>query len=418
MVNDPYAAIRSLSAGAIGFDPGFSHEGESGVQNYGPSAYIGDELQQLLNANGLQSKYGNVQDLGDGRVVVTMQAPGGHKYDTLDVVYRRAPDGGFVMEGDPTPTRQVSSGERWRDTAEAFAPMAAMALGGAMYGGGTSAAGIGSAEAAGALGGAGEVGATGAAAGGAAGGASAAGSAAGAAGAAGGAGMSWFDWAQLGAGALQAYQAGRAQDAQTGAARDATALQERIFNQIRDDQAPYRGAGYAALGDLMGMRGGPSMTAEDVLNEPGYEFGRLQGMRGIEGSAAARGMALSGAALKNAARFNSDYATTRYGDAWNRRQADFGNRWGRLSALAGIGQTATQQTNNAGQAFGQMAGNNMIGAGNAMGAGAITRGNIYGNMINQGLSMYGRQQRPAAGGYVGQPGWSSDPGSDPYYMGG
>jgi len=388
------------------------------VQNFGPSAYIGDELQQLLNANGLQSKYGNVQDLGDGRVVVTMQAPGGHKYDTLDVVYRRAPDGGFVMEGDPTPTRQVSSGERWRDTAETFGPMAAMAAGGALYGAyGGGAGGIGSAEAAGALGGAGEVGATGAAAGGAAGGASAAGSAAGAAGAAGGAGMGWFDWAQLGAGALQAYQAGRAQDAQTGAARDATALQERIFNQIRDDQAPYRGAGYAALGDLMGMRGGPSMTAEDVLNEPGYEFGRLQGMRGIEGSAAARGMALSGAALKNAARFNSDYATTRYGDAWNRRQADFGNRWGRLSALAGIGQTATQQTNNAGQAFGQMAGNNMIGAGNAMGAGAITRGNIYGNMINQGLSMYGRRQG-SSGGYAGQPGWTSDAASDPYYMGG
>lgn len=218
----------------------------------------------------------------------------------------------------------------------------------------------------------------------------------GAAGAAGGTGMSWFDWAQLASGAYQAHQAGRAQDAQVGAARDATALQERQFNQLREDQAPYRGAGYAALGDLMGMRGGPSMSPEDVMAEPGYEFGRLQGMRGVEGSAAARGMALSGSALKNAARFNSDYATTRYGDAWNRRQADFGNRWGRLSALAGIGQSATNMTNQAGMQFGNNAASNMMGAGNAQAAGAITRGNIYGNMINQGLSMYGRNRTPQA----------------------
>lgn len=244
-----------------------------------------------------------------------------------------------------------------------------------------------------------------------------AGGASGAAGAAGGAGMSWFDWAQLASSAVQANQARRAQDAQVGAARDATALQERQFNQIRDDQAPYRSAGYAALDDLMGMRGGPSMTAEDVMSEPGYEFARLQGLRGIEGSAAARGMALSGSALKNAARFNSDYASTRFSDAWNRRQADFGNRWGRLSALAGIGQTATQQTGQAGMQFGAMGGNNMMGAGNAAAAGAITRGNIYGNAINQGLSMYGRQ-RPVSGGYVGQTGWSSDASADPYYMGG
>jgi hypothetical protein len=229
--------------------------------------------------------------------------------------------------------------------------------------------------------------------------------------------MGWFDWANLAANvassAIQDRAASRATDAQVNAANRATDLQGRIFDTTNEQQAPYRAAGYSALNDMMGLRGGPSMSPADVMAEPGYEFGRQQGMRGIENSAAARGMGLSGAAIKNASRFNTDYASTRYGDAWNRSQADFGNRWGRLAALAGIGQSANQLTAGAGQAFGQQAGQNMMGAGNAIGAGAITRGNIWANAANQGASAYGRMgwgQQPSYGQTYQQRGGMMDTG--------
>lgn len=252
-----------------------------------------------------------------------------------------------------------------------------------------------------------------------------AGTTAGTAAGAGGGSMSWFDWANLAANLYGNYAQDRgARDAAAGqreAAREATALAGRIFDTTNEQQAPYRAAGYAALGDMMGLRDfDPTPSAEEVMNEPGYQFGLTQGMRGIENSAAARGMGLSGQALRNASRFNSDYAGTRFNDAWNRRQAAFGNRWGRLAALAGIGQSANQLTSSAGERYADRAGNNMIGAANASGAAAITRGNIWANAANRGVSAYGRMgwgQGSNGGGYSGQPGWSDNPSGDPYYMG-
>jgi len=225
--------------------------------------------------------------------------------------------------------------------------------------------------------------------------------------------MSWFDWANLaanvGSAALRDRAADRATDAQVGAANAATGLQRDMFNTIQEQQAPYRGAGYAALNDLMGLRNfDPTPNAAAVMAEPGYEFGRSEGMRGIENSAAARGGALSGNTLRRLAGFNSDYATQRYGDAWNRANASFGNRWGRISALAGIGQNANQLTNQANQTYANNAGQNMMGAGNAIGAGAITRGNIWGNALNQGVSQWGRmQQRPQQNTNIWNPGYGS-----------
>jgi hypothetical protein len=178
---------------------------------------------------------------------------------------------------------------------------------------------------------------------------------------------------------------------QAKAANNATNLQKQMFDTTNQQQAPYREAGYTALNDLLGMRNfDPTPDAASVMAEPGYQFGMQQGMRGIENSAAARGLALSGAALKAASRFNSDYAGTRYNDAFNRAQTSFGNRWNRLANLAGIGQAANQQTQQAGQNYANMAGQNMMGAANASAAAGMARGNIYGSALNSIISQGNR----------------------------
>lgn len=413
----PYAAYLAGASGRVPWDYGGRRVSDLGLRT---ETY--DQIQQRGDWNN-PNDYGWTENGPNAANMVAQGRPdvgSGYAYDDANGIRWTVDENGYLIPGTNTSLRSN------RDFSNATLALIG-AMGGAAasgYGAGGAAAGEGAAAgAAGSSAGAG-VGAGGAGAGAAASGA--AGGAAGGAGAA-GAGMSWFDWAQLagnlGSAYLQNRAAGDATDAQVGAARDATELQRQMFERINAQQGPYRDAGYAALGDLMGLRNfDPTPTAASVMAEPGYEFGRTEGMRGIENSAAARGGALSGNTLRRLAGFNSDYATTRYGDAWNRAQANFGNRWGRLSALAGIGQTANQLTNQANQNFANNAGNNMMGAGNAIGAGAITRGNIWGNALNQGISQWGRmrggQPNQMSGGYGGQPGWSSDPNADPYYMGG
>lgn len=95
---------------------------------------------------------------------------------------------------------------------------------------------------------------------------------------------------------------------------------------------------------------------------PGYQFQLSEGQKAIDRSAAARGMALSGSAIKAHQRFSQGLANQTYGEYLNR-----------LQALSGAGQTAT------GQAF----------------AG-------YQNNSNTLASLYGAQGNAAASSYIGQ----------------
>lgn len=170
-----------------------------------------------------------------------------------------------------------------------------------------------------------------------------------------------------------------AADAQQSAADQAAALQKQAYA----DQAPYRQAGVGALDQLTGLSTyDPTPSAQDVMNEPGYQFGLTTGLDNVQSSASAKGGLYSGAALKALTQYGTDYATSKYNDAFNRRQSAFGNRWNRLAGLAGIGQTATQQSANSLTNQGGIYTNNA----NAQGANSIAQGNIWGNALNQGAS--------------------------------
>jgi len=187
-------------------------------------------------------------------------------------------------------------------------------------------------------------------------------------------------------------------NAQQRAADAATAEQRRQFDQMREDQQPWMQAGRDALTPLsqLAMQGSNPLTSEQVMQEPGYQFGLQQGQRIMENNAAARGGLMSGSTLRALTQYGGDYATTRYNDAFNRMQSDLNNRFNRLASVAGIGQTAGQQVNDAGSRMAGNIGNIGMGMANAYGARRINEANILGNTINQGLSAYGRMQRPAS----------------------
>lgn len=167
--------------------------------------------------------------------------------------------------------------------------------------------------------------------------------------------------------------------------REATAAEvaenRRQYDQTRADFAPYREQGINALQRLAGDIDKP-VTSAEVMDDPGYQFGLDQGQRAISQRIAAGGGRVSGQAIKAAGRFGTDYATAGYGAAYQRKQ----DRMNRLAAIAGIGQTATGQTAQAGQFSTANIGNALSNQGEASAGAGLYRGNIWANTINKTVS--------------------------------
>lgn len=239
--------------------------------------------------------------------------------------------------------------------------------------------------------------------------------------------MSWGIVASVGGAvlgsAISADAAGDAADTQAAATDRATRLQKEMFDKQVELQAPFREAGLTANNRLMQLLGlseggdgnGSLMQrfgADQFQADPGYQFRMDEGMRGVEGSAAARGGLLSGAAMKAIQKYGQGLASQEYGNAYNRYTSDQTNDYNRLAGIVNTGQGATNQLTNAAANYGQQAGSNMIGAGNAQAAGIVGGANALTGGINQGFNMYQQNQlmnmiRNPTRGSWGTTGWGS-----------
>lgn len=201
----------------------------------------------------------------------------------------------------------------------------------------------------------------------------------------------WVAGAVVVGGALNYAGSQSAAGAQESAANNANKTQWDIYQQQRTDQAPWRTQGQWGLNQLQQSlaRG---FSPGNLTQDPGYQFGLTQGQQGLDRSAAARGRFDSGAQLKASSQFNSDYAGTKYNDAYN--------RWitqnNELAGLAGVGQTATNATGQAGQNYANQSGQNTIGAGNAAASGYLAGSNSLSNALNQYSGW--RMAQPGGGG--------------------
>jgi hypothetical protein len=183
--------------------------------------------------------------------------------------------------------------------------------------------------------------------------------------------------------------------------------QRRQFDLTREDFAPYRETGVNALAQLAGDINAP-MSPADVMSDPGYQFGMDQGQQALDRKISAMGGRVSGAALKAAARFGTNYASTGYNAAYQRRQ----DRLNRLAAIAGIGQTATGASAQAGAGSANQISGLLSSQGDASAAARLSQGNVWGNQANQLAAMYLRRpQTPASG-------WYDDPSQIPMQPGG
>jgi hypothetical protein len=178
----------------------------------------------------------------------------------------------------------------------------------------------------------------------------------------------------------QAGAAERAAETQKDVVDQQIALQREMFEKTREDQAPYRTAGYNALAEMQrtagNVPGAFKFGAGDYQADPGYAFRLSEGQKALDRQAAARGGLISGGALRAAQRYGQEMGSQEFGNAYNRALTGYNTDvarenqlYNRQAALSGIGQTATNLVGQAGQ-------NYATGAGNALGSYGTNVGNL------------------------------------------
>lgn len=220
----------------------------------------------------------------------------------------------------------------------------------------------------------------------------------------------------IGAG-IAADAAGDAADTQAAASDRASKLQKEQYDATVERNKPFVQGGttaFNALLDRLGLSGnttaqgygsfGKVPTAAEVMAEPGYQFGLQQGEQARARMFNARGLRDSGAAIKEATRFGTDYASTQYGNAFNRNQSANQQAFNQLGQVANLGQNSANNTGQAGANYATTAGANMIGAGNAQAAAGIAGANAWTNALNQGVSIYNNRP-PRSNGNIWAPGY-------------
>lgn len=113
----------------------------------------------------------------------------------------------------------------------------------------------------------------------------------------------------------------------------------------------------------------------EANKDPGYQFRMDEGQRALEGSAAAGSGIFNGATGRRLARYGQDYASGEYSNAYNRFNNDRTTRFNRLASIAGVGQTATSATANAGENASNNVADTIIGQANARAAGRVGSAN-------------------------------------------
>jgi hypothetical protein len=194
---------------------------------------------------------------------------------------------------------------------------------------------------------------------------------------------------------------------QAAAIREASQVQERMFQQGRQDLAPYREIGYQSLKDITAQQ--PYLTGKfedyrDQYLDPSMAFRLGIGEQTTQRAANVGGGAIGGNTLRALQDYSQGLASTEYSNAFNRFQTERGNIYNTLANIAGMGQGAVNTGVQAGQATAQNLGQLAVGAGQAQAAGTMGSANA----IASGLGGVGNAAQMFA---LGQSGFFNRPGT-------
>lgn len=130
----------------------------------------------------------------------------------------------------------------------------------------------------------------------------------------------------------------------------------------------------------------------DFEADPGYAFRLSEGLKAVDRSMAARGLGVSGAAIKGVMREGQGQASQEYANAYNRYQINRANQLNALSSLMGGGQTAAQQMQMAANNYGVGGAQSYNDIGTARASGYVGAANAWnqalGNTTNNLMDAY------------------------------
>jgi hypothetical protein len=175
-------------------------------------------------------------------------------------------------------------------------------------------------------------------------------------------------------------------NAQADAAQASADAQMKMYKQTRADLLPYNQQGQAAgamLGNRLTELTSPIVMDQATLrNTPGYQFNLSQGLKSVQNGAAARGLGLSGAAMKGAAAYATGLADSTYQNQFNNANTNQTNAYNRLIGVTQLGENAAAQTGAYGTQTAANVGNSLIQGGNAQAAGYLGAANALTNGVN------------------------------------
>ena len=191
----------------------------------------------------------------------------------------------------------------------------------------------------------------------------------------------------LGAGAsfLGAKEQG---DAAKDASKSMSKVQWRMYNQSREDMAPWREAGMRSLADLERVQGtyeGAITDPNQYKESPAYNWLEQQGREAINRQSAAQGQFGSGRHQKDLMQYGQGLALTDYQGYLGRLES----LMNRYAGTSNVGQTTSSQLAGLGANVANQVGSanyaSQINQGNARTGLYQNLSNIGTNAINQGM---------------------------------
>jgi hypothetical protein len=203
------------------------------------------------------------------------------------------------------------------------------------------------------------------------------------------------------------------------------AINARLAEQDRAEQAAMADPSYGSLtrnftasdmasdpiyAQQSGLVDSAIQRASNFETAPGYEFRLAEGAKGVENSAAARGMQLSGANLKGLTQYNQNFASNEYdnwfnqsntdrnyvsgqgNDAFNRFNTNNTTQYNRLAGLSGAAQQAAGSIDSTAANYAKSVGSNSAVAANANAAGIVGSANALSQGVSGAINGYQNNQ--------------------------
>jgi hypothetical protein len=219
----------------------------------------------------------------------------------------------------------------------------------------------------------------------------------------------------VGGAAISGSASKSAANTQADAANRAADLQNQQWEQTQANLKPYMDLGQSYINPLKSALSNPMLTQQfsapteqQAQATPGYQFTLNQGLKSMQNSAAARGLGVSGAAMKGAANYTTGLADSTYNDVFNRALQTFNtnyssaaNNVNRLQSVVSNGQNAAATNGSLGAAAAGNIGNTLMSGANAQASGMVGSANALSGALNgigNSAMTYGLLQNNAGGG--------------------